>query len=68
MADSPRILVVEDDPVNLLVITRMIRRLGHEPDVARNGLEAVEAAEKTVYDIIFMDIMMPELDGIQAAR
>jgi CheY-like chemotaxis protein len=64
----PRILVVEDDPVNLMVITRMLRRLGHEADIARDGLEAVRAATAVSYDIIFMDIMMPELDGIQAAR
>ncbi len=64
----PRILVVEDDPVNLMVITRMLKRLGHEADVARNGLEAVDAARAVNYDIIFMDIMMPELDGIQASR
>jgi two-component system sensor histidine kinase/response regulator len=67
--DTPsRILVVEDDPVNLLVITRMLRRLGHEADIANNGREAVEAAGRAQYDIIFMDLMMPELDGIQAAK
>ncbi|MFT5145099.1 MAG: CheY-like chemotaxis protein [Rhodothermales bacterium] len=68
MPDLPRILVVEDDPVNLLVLTRMLRRLGHEADIAKNGREAVEATAKVAYDIIFMDLMMPELDGIQAAR
>ncbi len=68
MKSAPRILIVEDDSTNLLVITHMLRRLGHEADIARNGLEAVAAAERTQYDIIFMDLMMPELDGIQAAR
>jgi CheY-like chemotaxis protein len=68
MPSLPRILVVEDDPVNPLVITRMLRRLGHEADIAKNGREAVEATAKVAYDIIFMDLMMPELDGIQAAR
>jgi CheY-like chemotaxis protein len=68
MDSAPRILVVEDDPTNLLVITHMLRKLGHEADIANNGLEAVAAANRTAYDIIFMDLMMPELDGIQAAR
>ncbi|MBO6575654.1 MAG: response regulator [Rhodothermales bacterium] len=68
MNTPPRILVVEDDPVNLMVITRMLERLGHTADVARNGLQAVQAAQVKDYDIIFMDLMMPELDGIAAAR
>ncbi|NNE70996.1 MAG: response regulator [Rhodothermales bacterium] len=66
MASSLRILVVEDDRVNLLVITRMLRRLGYDADVAHNGIEAVEAASGTAFDIIFMDVMMPELDGLGA--
>lgn len=63
-----RILVAEDDPVNLLVIMRTLRRLGYEAEVARNGREAVQAACGSLFDIIFMDVMMPELDGIEAAR
>ena len=68
MPNIPRILVVEDDPVNLMVITKMLQHLGHEADVARDGLEAVRAAQTTSYDLIFMDVMMPHMDGAQATR
>lgn len=63
-----RILVVEDSPVNQEVATGMLEFLGHQTDLANNGREAVEAAKRTTYDIIFMDIQMPEMDGYQATR
>ncbi|MCB0020100.1 MAG: response regulator [Anaerolineales bacterium] len=63
-----RILVVEDNLVNQKVMTRMLHRLGQQPDLASNGLEAVSAAQQKAYDLIFMDVQMPELNGLDATR
>ncbi len=63
-----KILLAEDNNINQMVATRMIERLGYKIDIASNGKEAVEAASNTDYDIIFMDILMPEMDGIEACN
>ncbi|MBW8780973.1 MAG: response regulator [Verrucomicrobia bacterium] len=63
-----RVLVVEDEATNRLLITQMLLRHGIEPDIATNGQDAVIAALAGRYDLIFMDILMPELDGLQATR
>jgi signal transduction histidine kinase/HPt (histidine-containing phosphotransfer) domain-containing protein len=63
-----RILVAEDNPVNVKVITMMLARLGYRADVAGNGIEAIEALERQRYDVVLMDVQMPELDGIEATR
>ncbi len=63
-----KVLVVEDNPTNRLVATHMLGRLGAEVDVAENGAIGVEAVERTDYDLIFMDIQMPVMDGVEAAR
>lgn len=65
---TARILVVEDNLVNQKVIVRILERNGQQADVANNGVEAVEAMRTGVYDIVFMDIQMPEMDGLQATR
>ena len=57
------ILLVDDNAINLKVASRMLLRMGYEVDQATNGLEAVEAQTKNGYDLIFMDIQMPEMDG-----
>ncbi len=61
-----RALLVEDNPVNLRVGTRLLEKLGCRVDVAANGLEAVEMTSRLPYDIIFMDCQMPEMDGYEA--
>ena len=67
--DAPlRVLVVEDDVANRLLITRILRRHAIDPDIAVNGRFAVSAAQAKSYDLIFMDILMPELDGLDATR
>ncbi len=63
-----RILVVEDILPNQLVARKLIERLGHRVDIAVNGIEAVQAVKNASYDLIFMDISMPEMDGITATR
>jgi signal transduction histidine kinase/CheY-like chemotaxis protein len=62
-----RVLVVEDNAVNQLVATRLLEKLGVPADVASNGREALEMAQLSSYDLIFMDCQMPEMDGYQAA-
>jgi CheY-like chemotaxis protein len=61
-----RVLVVEDMPVNRLLLTKVLDKHGCYADVAANGLEAVRAAQDGDYDIIFMDCQMPEMDGYTA--
>jgi PAS domain S-box-containing protein len=63
-----RVLVVEDNPVNQKVAVRLLGRLGFRPDVAGNGLEAVQMYRSLRPDVIFMDCQMPELDGYEATR
>ncbi|KAI8846328.1 hypothetical protein BC829DRAFT_419206 [Chytridium lagenaria] len=62
------VLVVEDNKVNQMVIGKMLGRLGQRFDVANDGREALKKMEGKVYDVVFMDIMMPEMDGYQATR
>jgi CheY-like chemotaxis protein/anti-sigma regulatory factor (Ser/Thr protein kinase) len=61
-----RLLVVEDNPTNQDVATRMLRKLGSTVDVAASGFDAIELASKRFYDLIFMDWQMPGMDGREA--
>ena len=62
------VLVVDDDAINRLLLTRILGRHGITPDIAVNGRIAVNATQDKSYDLIFMDILMPELDGLNATR
>jgi|GEM_PF-1209259 signal transduction histidine kinase/CheY-like chemotaxis protein/HPt (histidine-containing phosphotransfer) domain-containing protein len=63
-----RILVVEDNHVNQLLTTRTLQKLEHSTDVACNGIEAIEAVEAEPFDLILMDVNMPEMSGIEATK
>ncbi len=63
-----RVLVAEDHPINQRVVMRLLQHLGHSADVADNGAQAIEQVSRRHYDVVLMDIQMPEIDGLQAAR
>lgn len=63
-----RILVADDQPVNLTVARHLLNRLGYRADVAINGLEALQALQRQSYDVVLMDVQMPEMDGLQATH
>jgi signal transduction histidine kinase/ActR/RegA family two-component response regulator len=63
-----RILVVDDERINQQIVVAMLNKLGHRAEVARNGLEAIEALRNRDYEIIFMDWHMPEMNGLDATR
>ncbi len=63
-----RILLVEDNPINQMVVRLMLQRLGYEIDVAENGFDAVQAAQEKPYDLILMDLQMPKMDGLAATK
>ena len=74
-ADSPdaesrslRILVAEDNPVNRKLACKILERRGHVVAVAQNGREALEAVQASDFDLVLMDVQMPEVDGLEATR
>ncbi len=69
LREAPRrlqVLVAEDNPVNEAVIVRVLEKMGHAPTMAHNGREAVSLAANGKFDLVFMDVQMPEMDGLAA--
>ena len=63
-----KILVAEDNSVNQRVITLLLERLGYRPEIVANGLEVLTSLKRTQFDVILMDVQMPEMDGLEAAQ
>ncbi len=66
--EALRVLVAEDQHINQMLVTTILEKAGHHADVVANGLEALEAIQAAPYDLILMDIQMPEMDGPSATR
>lgn len=65
---TPKLLIVEDNPISRRVLQDMLISLGHYPDMVENGRQAVRTTDKVDYDLILMDIQMPEMNGIEATK
>jgi signal transduction histidine kinase/HPt (histidine-containing phosphotransfer) domain-containing protein len=65
-ATSLEILLCDDNSINQKVAARILQQLGYKPDIAGNGREALDAMDKKRYDLVFMDVMMPEMNGLEA--
>jgi CheY-like chemotaxis protein len=63
-----RVLLCDDNVINQKVALRLLQQMGYRADLAANGIEALAALDRQPYDLIFMDVMMPEMDGLKATR
>jgi PAS domain S-box-containing protein len=68
LLDRVQLLLVEDNEINRKVATKFLNKWGIQPDYAHNGVQAIEKIKEKAYDLILMDLQMPEMDGYEAAR
>ena len=65
---SIRVLITEDNTINQQVVSGLLQELGHDIELARNGREALDRLERETFDLVLMDMLMPEMDGLEATR
>jgi len=63
-----RILIAEDNPVNQKWATKILNKMGYQPDIAENGHVVLDMVDQTVYDLVLMDVQMPKMDGMEATK
>jgi CheY-like chemotaxis protein len=63
-----RVLLAEDVKLNQMLTQKLLARSGYQIDIAENGIQAVDAMKGTDYDVVLMDVQMPEMDGIEATK
>ncbi|MBC6699487.1 response regulator transcription factor [Hymenobacter puniceus] len=68
MPTVPHILIVDDEPNIVMSLEFLMRKSGYQVSIARNGTEALEAIDHTAFDVVLLDIMMPDVDGYQVCR
>ncbi len=66
MEDKLSILLVEDNVLNQRIVTFSLKKYNHEVTIANNGLEAIDRFKESTFDVVLMDLMMPEMDGLEA--
>ena len=68
--ESPgiRILLAEDNPINQIIVTKVLSKIGYSADIASTGTRVLKAIETVFYDLILMDVHMPEMDGYEASK
>lgn len=68
MSTTPHILIVDDEPNIVMSLEFLMRKNGYQVSIARNGTEALEAVDRTAFDVVLLDIMMPDVDGYEVCR
>jgi len=66
--EPPHILLVDDEPNIVMSLEFLMRKNGYQVGIARNGTEALAALDQTAYDLVLLDVMMPDVDGYQVCR